>query len=294
MAFDQIPMKFEHDFQRQQNIAIQSSGALLAFRASDNRIALASTNCAEFFRNGLAEAPLGKHMRDIVGSDAFHALRNAAVLPSIRKRREYLGLFGVAGDFLDLTVFQSGECVVLEATRADPDPLPGAYNVLKDVLLIQDRVQSAASDDELFCNIATLLRTISGYDCVTACRYRENASEIVASSGTSMTAFETLEVNTQLHFVPSVDQQSIPVLALDDVDSFDLTLSSLRWPPVPSLDRLRRIGAAAFMTLGLQTNDRVWGYLAFLHRSPRSPNHRTRLTLSHLQPLITAKLNSFT
>ena len=88
----------------------------------------------------------------------------------------------------------------------------------------------------------------------------------------------------------ALDQHAVDVHSLSDVDKFDLSLSGLRWPPTPSLERLRRIGATACLTQGIQYQDRIWGYLAFLHRSARSPNHRTRLALSHLQPLIASRL----
>ena len=286
-------MKFEIDFQQQQGIAIQSSGALLAFRTTDDKVALASANCAQFLGEA-GDNALGQSVRDVVGCDVFHALRNVSVLPSIRKRREYIGRYTFNDRPLDLSAIQSGDCIVIEAFDADPDPFPSAYDVLKDVLLIQDRIQTAKDENDVFCNIITLLRTISGYDCVAVCKYLENKSEIVAKSGNSIAAFETLEVSTQLHIVPSVDQEAVQVHSLSDVDKFDLGLSGLRWPPTPSLEKLRRVGAAACVTQGVQLDDRIWGYLTFLHRSPRVPNHRTRLALSHLQPLICAKLSSFT
>lgn len=286
-------MKFELEFHQQKGVAIQSSGALLAFQSSDSKIALVSDNYREFLGDLAKEIPLGRNVRDVVGAEVFHALRNVSVLPSIRKRREYIGRFKVAGNTLDLSVFQSGSCIVVEMTGIEPDPFPSAYDVLKDVLLIQDRVQSAETEDQIFLNTLTLLRTISGYDYVAACRYRENTSEIIANSGTSLSAFEILEVNSQMHIVPNLDQRAVEVHALSDVDKFDLSLSGLRWPPTPSLEKLRQIGAAACLTQGIKRQDRMWGYLTFMHRSPRLPNHRTRLTLSHLQPLISAKLQHF-
>ena len=225
-------MKFELDFQQQKGVAIQSFGALLAYRLSDDKVGLASANCDDFLGGDLSE-PLGRNMRDVVGSNVFHALRNVSILPSIRHRREFLGRFELGGRDLDLSVFQADDYIALEMSVADPDPFPSAYDILKDVLLIQDRIQSAQTENEVFCNIVTLLRTISGYDYVAACRYRENLSEIVASSGHSLEAFETLEVNTQLHIVPDIRQRPVYVQSLSDVDKLDLSLSGLRWPPTP-------------------------------------------------------------
>ena len=285
-------MKFELEFQQQKGIAIQSSGGLLAFRMSDSKIALASDNCREFLGDRSQEFPLGRNMRDVVGAEIFHALRNVSALPSIQKRREYIGRFSLGENTLDISAFQSGACHVLEMTDIEKDPMPSAYDVLKDVLLFQDRIQSATTEDQIFLGLVTLLRTISGYDHVAACRYRENFSDVIASSGHALSAVETLEVNSQIHIVPSLNQRSVEVHSLADVDQFDMSLSGLRWPPTPSLEKLKAIGASACLTQGVQIRDRLWGYLTFLHRSPRVPNHRTRLTLSHLQPLICAKLNA--
>lgn len=285
-------MKFELEFQQQKGIAIQSSGALLAFRNGDSQIALASDNCRDFLGTLAKDLPLGRHMRDVVGADIYHALRNASVLPSIRTRHEYIGHFRVGGRALDCSAYQSGECMVLEITDKEPDPIPSAYDALKDVLLIQDRIQGSTDENAVFQNIISLLRTISGYDYVAACRYRENHSDIVASSGNTLSAFETFEVNSQLHVVPSLEQHAIKVHALADVDQFDLSLSWLRWPPTPSLEKLRNIGAEACLTQGIELSDRMWGYFTFLHRAPRVPNHRTRLALSHIHPLLRTKLQS--
>ena len=283
-------MKFELEFQRQRDITIQSSGALLAYRLSDERVALASANCRDFLGYELKEPPLGRKVRDVIGADAFHAVRNASAMPSIRRRREHAGQHMFDRGKVDLTAFQSDDCIVIEVMDASSEPVPPAYGVLKDVLLIQDRILSAQSPDEIFRNIVTLLRTISGYDCVAACRYRENLSDVVASSGASLAAFETLETNAQLHILPSTQETPVVVHSLSDVDKLDLTLSGLRWPTMPSLEKLRRIGAQACLTQGIQFRDHIWGYLAFLHRTPHLPNHRTLLAMSHLQPVITMRL----
>lgn len=286
-------MKFELEFRQQQGIAIQSSGALIAFRSGDSRVALASDNCHEFLGGPAKDLPLGRQMNEVVGSDVFHALRNAAVLPSIGTRHEYIGRFQVAERQLDCSAYQSGDCIVLEMTDIEPDPIPTAYDMLKDVLLFQDRIKAAVDENAIFLNIVSLLRTISGYDYVAACRYRENNSDIMASSGNALSAFETFEVSSQLHIVPSLDQQAVKVHALADVDQFDMSLSWLRWPPTPSLEKLKSIGASACLTQGIELPKSMWGYFTFLHRAPRVPNHRTRLTLTHIQPLLRTKLQSF-
>ncbi|MEO0923475.1 MAG: hypothetical protein AAFY09_12010 [Pseudomonadota bacterium] len=285
-------MKFEFEFRQQKGIAIQSSGALLAYRATDSLVVLASDNWHEFLGGPVRDLPLGRYMHDLVGTEIFHALRNASAIPSIKTRHEYIGRFRVADRELDCSTFQSGDCIVLEMTEVEPDPVPSAYDTLKDVLLFQDRIKAAANENAVFLNIVSLLRTISGYDYVAACRYRENHSDIVASSGHSLSAFETFEVNSQLHIVPNLDQKAIKVHALADVDQFDLSLSWLRWPPTPSLEKLRKIGASASMIQGIEQHDRIWGYFTFLHRTPRAPNHRTRLTLAHIQPLLRTKLQN--
>ena len=284
-------MKFELEFQQQKGIAIQSSGALLAFRSGDSKVALASDNCRAFL-GGSVQEPLGRQMHDVVGPDIFHALRNASVLPSIKTRHEYIGRFQVTDKEIDCSAYQSGDFVVLEMTDIELDPVPKAYDMLKDVLLFQDRIHDAVNENAVFLNIVSLLRTISGYDYVAACRYRENKSDIVASSGHTLSAFETFEVNSQLHIVPSLDERAIKVHALADVDQIDLSLSWLRWPPTPSLEKLRKIGASACLTQGIEQHDRIWGYFTFLHRTPRVPNHRTRLTLAHIQPLLRTKLQN--
>ena len=285
-------MKFELEFRQQKGIAIQSSGALLAYRTGDSKVALASDNYQSFLGGLADELPLGRRMYDIVGTDIFHALRNASALPSIKKRHEYIGRYPVGEKQLDCSAYQSGDCIVLEVTNIAPDPIPSAYDTLKDVLLFQDRIQEAKDESAVFFNIINLLRTISGYDYVAACRYREHTSDIVASAGNTLSAFETFEVSSQLHIVPSLDQQAVTVHALADVDQFDLSLSWLRWPPTPSLEKLRTIGASACLTQGIELHDRMWGYFTFLHRVPRVPNHRTRLALAHIQSLLRTKLQN--
>lgn len=285
-------MKFDPDFRPQQGLTIQSSGALLAFRPNDDIVALASSNCHKFLGPQYAEGLLGLHVRDVVGSEVFHALRNVISLPSILRRREHIGVHKINGRAIDFSAFQSGSYVVSEISEADSDPMPTAYEVLKDVQLLQDRVLSANTEDEVFQNIVMLLRAISGYDCVAACKYDENLSHIVANAGNSLIASETLETNTQIHAVPDIRLGNVSIRSITDVNEFDISLSNLRCLPTPNVEKLQQIGAVACATQGIQIGKRIWGYLVFLHRLPRTPNHRTRLALSHLHPSISARLNA--
>ncbi len=274
-------MRLETEFQRLQGVAIQASGALVAFRSADDKIALASANCHELLDAGFAEDLLGLHARDVLGSDVFHALRNVASLPSILRRREHIGQHILYGKALDISAFQSGELIVVEIAPADIDPIPEPYDVLKDVLLFQDRVLASNDDSEVFQSIVILLRTISGYDCVAACRYHENKTQIVASAGNAISAEETFEVNAHFHMVPDIERHAVKIRSAFDIDQIDLSLSGLRCPPGPSLQKLRGLGATACATQGIQIGQRLWGYLIFLHRTPRMTNHTAHVWLCH-------------
>ncbi len=286
-------MKIDSGLRQQQALSIQSSGALLAFRPNDDKVALASANFQKFLGTELADGPIGHHVRDILGSEVFHALRNVISLPSILLRREHIGQHVLNERSLDISAYQTGDYVVAEMAEADSDPVPAAYDVLKDVLLLQDRIQSAQSDQELFQNIVMLLRAISGFDCVAACRYDENLSHIVANAGNVLKASETLETSDQLHAVPDIDDHCVGLQSVPDITDFDLALSGFRCVSTACKEKLRRVGATACATMGIPVQDRMWGYLVFLHRAPRYPNHRTRLALAHLSPFISARLNTF-
>lgn len=285
-------MKLETQFRQQAGYAIQPCGALLAFRTTDDCIALASENISNFLGHEFSEGVLGMHVREVLGSSIFHALRNVVSLPSIRQRREYLGQHQLHARELDVWAYQCGGLVVAEFTLAHVDPMPGPYDILKDVALFRDRIQAAGSDVEIFRGIVTLLRTISGYDCVAACRYQGNGTSVLASAGDALSAEVTMEVNSRFHLV--VDSMRRPVNIRRDVDTeaFDLSLSVLQYPSSATCEKMNAIGARASVMQGIQVGQHVWGYLVFLHRTARTANHRTRLVLAHLQPLLSARLNS--
>ncbi|MEO0916674.1 MAG: hypothetical protein AAFY31_06775, partial [Pseudomonadota bacterium] len=129
------------------------------------------------------EALLGRPVQDVLGRLTAHAIRNAQAQPSIEKRRVNLGHFDCGSGVVDLSMFRSGDFLIVEVIPADDWSVPSAREVLADVSVLSDALVQPEPARSPFTRFVSLLRTISGYNCVAIEQLSEGGSATVEIAG---------------------------------------------------------------------------------------------------------------
>lgn len=235
--------------------AIQARGVLVAFDGNDGPAIAASENAADCLR----EDPMGRPVRDVLGQDAEHALRNLCALPWIGERPVFAGRYVIGEAELDLHVHVSEGSVVAELEPSDGGALPDAHAVARDVELIARELRNGPRSA-----VEDVLRTLSGFRDVSVGDTLGPLSRLVgAIGGEGLSCFDDMA------------RDAVQVTG----DAPDLTVAHLRSLPPDAMETLVKDGIRAITILGQ-------GEVVLTHPRPRMPSHRTRLVLMHLTALL--------
>ncbi len=265
--------------------SIQPHGAMLVTRLDDWLITHASANLDAFLGHA-AHAVLGRPLRDAIGDEACAALRHIEPSTGDGPTAVQLSIAGKAGRSLHLRAHRLGRQVCIDIEPADRNT--GTKSPLLLTQPVLDSFKNATSSAEL-CDLAVRgLQTITGYHRVMVCLFDDDGDgEVVAEScdpslppclGLRFPASfippqaKQQFLHQRLGMVPNADYTPVPILAdgkLDDSLPIDMTYSQLRSVPPRNRDYLRRMKAAASLTIGLADGENLWGLLACHHAAPR-------------------------
>ncbi|MDJ0640655.1 MAG: hypothetical protein QNJ20_17665 [Paracoccaceae bacterium] len=285
-------MKIENDIKPDQSLMLQSRGALLGFDLDHNVVAFASENAFSIIGYSSLEEMLADDVFSALGREVAHAVRNLIAQPTASLRRHRLGIFELATGFYEVGAFLSQPYLVVEIMQANAEPQPFAFDVLKDVQLLNDVAVSVRDPQEMLDRLVGLLRTVSGFHCVAACRATEEGTEVVAQAGKALAFDFKWDFSMGLHVLADAKAPMMRLESLQSRDLPDLTHSLLRIPSVIGLEELASSGVSACTTLGISGPGCTWGYLILLHQRPRELSLRTHLLMEHLSPLMGLRLTS--
>ncbi len=283
-------MKLESEFNADQSALFQSRGALFAVDERSECFLFASEN-VDAFAGTVAHDLLGRSIREVLGRQVTHALRNAGSMPSLDRRRQHMGQFDLSGTPCEISVFRAGSILVLEATPKVGEHDPSAYDVLKDIEVLTDVLLTPSDLESMLTRYVALMRTMSGFHCVCLSRWQEAGYELAAVSGRAVLAEASCEAPEQFHTVHDVNSSGVGLTGLEDHDVPPLDLAALRIPGDTQLSSCRNAGVAACASVGVRWGGKLLGALKFLHETPRTPNKRTQFAVAHLAPLIGQRLS---
>ncbi len=284
-------MKLESEFSADPSLFFQPRGALFAVDERTERFLFSSENAASFAGITRNEELFGQTVRDVLGRQLTHALRNAESMPTLDRRRHHIGQFGVSGVTCDVTVFRAAGALILEVLPRVGEHDPTAYDVIKDVDVLTDALLMTTEPAGALSRFVALMRTMSGFHCVCLSRRTGRREDILAVSGRTHLSEAVCEATEQFHTLHDVNAAGVGLSGLDGRDVPPLDLSALRFPSEDHLFSCRRVGVEACASVGFRCGGRLLGTLKFLHEKPRSPNKRTQFAIAHLAPLIGQRLN---
>lgn len=266
-----------------QTHAVQSLGALIAFRPIDETVTHASANFEDV--TGISDI-IGRNIRDTFGSKIRHALKNVVTLPTIHRRREYLGSFESDGREFDLSAIKENGHLLVEFEARWNDEVPTAYDSLKDALLFSDKIADCTSTKDALQKCVSLLRTIGGYDYIGAIKTDGDRIEIVADEGHLQSPQDLLTALPAQFTIFDLNTEAVSFSGQDGEPDLRLDLCALKYPGADVREKLENAGTVAGYSVEILVRDQVWGRFVTLHRAPRHPSHRMRLAIAHLQPIL--------
>jgi light-regulated signal transduction histidine kinase (bacteriophytochrome) len=266
--------------------AIQPGGWMIVCDAQAAHVVGHSANLAGL----LAPAKgvfIGAALRDVVGSETSHALRNALSRASAAPRPSLLPFRPIAGceGAFDFAVHVAGEQTIIEIERAaEPD-----LDVLDRARALIDRLSRSDKLDKLALMAARLVFSVLQWDCVTMLRLTpEGAAQTLAqhkhpdwpdsAQYAALSADFSAEsrdfyLGARLRFLSDC---AAPPVDLIGAPAPDLALAHLRAATADEARRAAKAGFAALLSLPIRVEGALWGLLLAHDRQPRSLNMNER------------------
>ena len=265
--------------------SIQPHGALLAVTEPDLAVVVASANAEDL----LGRDPTGVDLANLFGQEVADQLRSTdlAVLNPLRVclRDRPLDLVAHRADGLLVVELEPLE----EAHEADP-----VWH--RRLPLVLQRLQAAATLDELAVALADEVRALTGFDRVMVYRFDPhwNGEVIAEDARADLEPFlglrfpasdippqaRALYVANWLRLIPTSRYEPVPLVP-DHVDGrpLDLSGAGLRSVSPVHLEYLQNMGVASSMSVSLVDEGRLWGLIACHHYAgPHRPSYTDRAT----------------
>lgn len=208
------------------------------------------------------------------------------------------------GRVFDVLVHAAGQLVLVEfeLRPADGCEPPSASALAHHSM---NRLKRLHSIDAILEEAVVTLRKLTGFDRVTAYCFRpDDSSEVVAEDrndaleGFAGTRFMATDVPVQarpfytlntLRLVADIHDRQVPVDTIaPDVAATDLIRSVLRSVSPIHNEYLKRLGAAASMSLSIVVEGRLWGVIACHHATAHRVSYAVRMTCDVLMQFVSS------
>ncbi len=269
---------------------IQPLGFLLACSSETWRITHISCNALAMGND--PAALIGKHARDVIGRDVFHALTNAlagASAPSLPGR--VIGVRLPDGRDYDVVAHVHRGVAIFEFEPTPPDVVQGTPLLLVRSMLM--RIQGAETIDAICAVAVQQLRALIDFDRVMVYRFLpDGAGTVIAESrADGVPSFlghhypasdiprqaRDLYLKNWLRYIADVDAVSVAVAGHADAAPLDMSFCSLRSVSPIHIRYLKNMDVGASLSISIVVAGALWGLIACHNRRPRRLLADTRL-----------------
>ena len=292
--------------------AIQSHGWLLVCDEVACEVQRHSANLSDLLPH-LDGRFLGRNLREIIGSEAAHAIRNA-LSRVVKNRPILLPRFPISGCErpVDVTLHVlHGETLI----EIEPAAKASGSSALDQTRALIDRIAHVANVESLCATTARLLAAILQFDRVLIYKFEsDGAGHVIAESRkfdfSSLLdrRFPAGEISQQararflvqkIRYVGDVDDSPVAVVPalIDENRPLALSCAHLRNASPIHRQYLRSMGVAATLTISIIVDGGLWGLILCQHRAPKRLGMELRATAEmfcdffslHLQTMLRDK-----
>ncbi len=266
--------------------AIQPHGWLIVCDESAAKVRRHSANLSDLFRRWTPEPFIGAALREILGPEVTHTLRNALsrnATPAPPAMLMAVQFPGCEGAF-DLAVHATGGETLIEIEPAAP---VADRSLLDRLRASVARIAQTDEVDKLLRIAARLIFSMLQYDRVAVLRFDSTGRAVVVAEqkspdleswAGSACPVENLAEATRAKYLAAglrviVDGNAPPakILAPPDAAPLDLTFAFLSAASPDEREILRRGGAVAALAIALVVEGKLWGLMLCHHHEPRHP-----------------------
>ncbi len=270
---------------------IQSFGSMLAFDRETGLITHHSDNLLTMLGQEGASL-LEKPYTDLIDDrQIVHGVRGALSLPTIKKQRDRIGLFDIAGQPFDISVYATQGHAVVEFEPDSTNVKP--QSPVSTVRSMMSAVHEGSGLTKLLETAVKALRHITGHDRVMAYQFLDNGDgEIVAEAkGPGIEAYLGLrypawDIPTQVRqimlrapfrVIKDIHAEQSALVQQSSASPLDMTLSHLRGISPIYIEYLTNMGVRATLNISIIVRGQLWGMFAFHHYRPRqlTPDQRS-------------------
>ncbi|AXY23488.1 Phytochrome-like protein cph1 [Komagataeibacter saccharivorans] len=270
---------------------IQPHGWLLVCDARLERITRWSANAPEHLGN--VKLAYGMGLRDVIGREATHSIRNALATHGEAHRRPAL-VFGQelpSGGLYDVAIHTAGDEIMLEWEPPARMGLDGAYLSLLRTMI--DRIREITEFERLYRTVVRLMAGVLRFDRVMLYHFAEDGSGKVEAEhhGPDLESFlgqhfpasdipapaRRLYSTNLIRAVSDLAAKPVPVISPAHLPPADLLHTHLRAAVPTHRDYLRGLGVVASLSVSLMVDGRLWGMIVCHHYSARTLNMSERV-----------------
>lgn len=282
----------------------QPFASVIALAPDTGQITHASANCAGHFGHhpaGLLGAPL----RELLGAEVSHAVRNAAALPDFATGSVRMSDAGPLAEGHDLRAFASGALYVIELSRHRPCEL-GATPVLDVARAAMMQFLPLDSTADLAAALTRFVHRVTGYDhvvlwqppapgrsdAVVVAEAKRRSREIAMGQAAPWSELWQ-PGDPALAMISDRTAQPVPVLSCVEASPpLDLSSAYCDLGPVDRAAHLKANTLSAALQMRLTCRGRIWGVLECQNVSARRPSAQVLSLSKALLPYLDAKLQS--
>jgi light-regulated signal transduction histidine kinase (bacteriophytochrome) len=256
---------------------IQSWGSLFVTDVSVSEVRFASRNA----RGPEGPVRVGAPVSEVLGPTVVHDLRNAASRRALSARSAWIGRLDTDTGEHEVVAHRAGDLVVVELLPTQ------AASVLSRLDQARAAVSSVREDDlaGVLMDTAVALRSITGFDRVSALRFLpDGCGEVLAESraaradafvGLRFPAHDVPQIVRDLYlrmpfrWIVDVEADEVPLLGSGKPD---LSLALLRGVSPVHVAYLRNMGVRSSMSVPIVVGGRVWGLFTLHHLDAVTPD----------------------
>lgn len=287
---------------------IQPFACVLAADMRTRDIQYVSENSVAFLGHTPSEL-LGENFTQRFGSEIWHAIANAAAGTDSAKHITFVGRFELHGKNLDISVYQSGDCFVLEIENTQENSSLSSAHALKMLSFLTKQLHSRDTPKELITVAARLMQFLTEYDRVVIYNFDPDFnSEIIAESTERDMEpllglrFPSDDIPPQVRDIMSrvpmrmigdIAKPMSPMLAISKQSQpLDMTLGYARGVSPVHVQYIENMGLRATLALSIMVNGTLWGVISFNHRTPKVPERTIRDLLLNFLEVLNLKLET--
>ncbi len=264
---------------------VQRYGALLAV-STDWIVNHASLNLHKFIGIEASDA-IGMPIRNILSADAVHEMRTRLqLLGSPDSMERMFGLRLTDSETLyNVGLHMSGRFIIIEIERYEEVSRADHTSYVRPMM---ERINKAASSEELCDVAARQLRALTGFDRVLVYKFAETgAGTVVAESlKANQESFKGLHYpasdipkqaralykRSLLRIIADASDEGVDIIPATNPEGrpLDLTMSTTRAVSPIHLEYLRNMGVAASMSISILKRGKLWGLFACHNETPKT------------------------